>query len=49
MQRLKMRGHYGDLYFGASVLIGFFEKVSDTNTFLNFRASSFFVLLHIAD
>ena len=32
-----------DLFFGAIVLIGLFEKVSDTNTFLNFRASNFLV------
>ena len=35
--------HTGIWFFGASVLIGLFENISNTNCFLNFRASNFLV------
>ena len=34
---------FGLFFFGASVLIGLFENISNTNCFLNFRASNFLV------
>ena len=36
-----------DLFLGASVLIGLFEKACHTNAFSNFRASNFLIFFFI--